>query len=279
MFEATGSKLCEKHVESDIDFGSAEAIVKTTIKASPNSVAPYVENIQTQIIRRFEFTSKLQRMSAIVKTSLEDGVYRMHLKGAPEKIRELCKEGSIPEKYQDTLSNYTNRGLRVLACASKVLKVSDFEATTLERAELENEFEFIGFLVFENKLKKITPSVISKLHEALIRPVMVTGDNALTAISVARQCEILNPTYRVMLGTLQDDPLSAGGKKISWDDLEFPNDRIEQSLRLEKIDSEEEPEDFDDEAHHLIVSVKGPSGKDLRYLLLEILINTFRVRS
>jgi cation-transporting ATPase 13A2 len=29
---------------------------------------------------------------------------------------------------------------------------------------------------------------------------MVTGDNALTAVSVARQCRILDPTKKVYLG-------------------------------------------------------------------------------
>lgn len=38
----------------------------------------------------------------------------------------------------------------------------------------------------ENKLKPITTDIIKKLHEANIKTVMVTGDNALTAISVGR---------------------------------------------------------------------------------------------
>lgn len=38
----------------------------------------------------------------------------------------------------------------------------------------------------ENKLKPITTSIIEKLQTAYIRTIMVTGDNILTAISVAR---------------------------------------------------------------------------------------------
>ena len=54
-----------------------------------------------------------------------------------------------------------------------------------ERDEIEVELNFLGLLILENKLKPITTSIISHLHEADIRTVMITGDNILTAISVA----------------------------------------------------------------------------------------------
>jgi cation-transporting ATPase 13A2 len=54
------------------------------------------------IIRRFDFSSKLQRMSVIVK-NLFDGSFRAYLKGSPEKIRELCMHESIPDNYEEIL--------------------------------------------------------------------------------------------------------------------------------------------------------------------------------
>jgi len=45
----------------------------------------------------------------------------------------------------------------------------------------------------ENKLKSQTTGVIETLKDCNVRTVMATGDNVLTAISVARQCAILNP--------------------------------------------------------------------------------------
>lgn len=44
----------------------------------------------------------------------------------------------------------------------------------------------MGFLIMENKLKDITTSTIIELQKANIRNIMITGDNVLTAISVAR---------------------------------------------------------------------------------------------
>ena len=41
------------------------------------------------LIKRFDFSSKLQRMSVIVKNTLS-GDFRSYVKGSPERIRELC---------------------------------------------------------------------------------------------------------------------------------------------------------------------------------------------
>ena len=44
----------------------------------------------------------------------------------------------------------------------------------------------------QNKLKPVTTSVIEQLNHACIRTIMATGDNILTAISVGRQCKIVD---------------------------------------------------------------------------------------
>jgi len=69
----------------------------------------------------------------------------------------------------------------VLALGSKIVEFAD-----LERDDAETNLHFLGFVIMENKLKSITTPIISQLHEAHIRTIMVTGDNVLTAISVAR---------------------------------------------------------------------------------------------
>ena len=58
------------------------------------------------IIRRFEFSSKLQRMSVVVRNLQEPG-FRIHIKGAPEKIREFCRPESIPDNFHYILEKYT----------------------------------------------------------------------------------------------------------------------------------------------------------------------------
>jgi cation-transporting ATPase 13A2 len=44
------------------------------------------------------------------------------------------------------------------------------------RDVVERDLSFVGFLVFENKLKPETTPVVQELHDAGIRMIMVTGN-------------------------------------------------------------------------------------------------------
>lgn len=57
----------------------------------------------------------------------------------------------------------------------------------------------------QNKLKPATSGVIQTLNQANIRTIMATGDNVLTAISVARECDIIDAETEVFLGELKTD--------------------------------------------------------------------------
>ena len=66
----------------------------------------------------------------------------------------------------------------------------------------------------ENKLKEETNPVIKNLQACEVRTMMATGDNVLTAISVARQCGILDPTHEVFLGEVAQN--SQGIEYVKW---------------------------------------------------------------
>jgi cation-transporting ATPase 13A2 len=100
---------------------------------------------------------------------------------------------AVPTDYQDLLAYYTHRGFRVIACATKyIAKLNWVKVQKMKRDEAESGLDFIGFIIFENKLKPSTAGVLDELTEAGIRKVMCTGDNILTAISVARECNLIN---------------------------------------------------------------------------------------
>lgn len=62
----------------------------------------------------------------------------------------------------------------------------------MKRKQAESDLQFCGFIIFENKLKPATTGIIDELGRANIRRVMCTGDNILTAISVARNCHLID---------------------------------------------------------------------------------------
>ena len=69
-----------------------------------------------------------------------------------------------------------------------------------KREEVECNLIFLGLAIMENKLKVATSEVIKTLNDCKIRTIMATGDNVLTAISVAKQCKLMNPEKEVFLG-------------------------------------------------------------------------------
>lgn len=78
----------------------------------------------------------------------------------------------------------------------------------MKREEAESKLDFIGFIIFENKLKPSTAGVLEELTEASIRKVMCTGDNILTAISVARECNLIDKTAHCFVPHFADGMIS-----------------------------------------------------------------------
>ena len=101
----------------------------------------------------------------------------------------------VPVDYGDLLSFYTHRGFRVIACATKHIETLNWpKVEKMRRQDAESNLDFLGFIIFQNKLKPSTTGIIDELNNADIRKVMCTGDNILTAISVARECDLIDRT-------------------------------------------------------------------------------------
>lgn len=140
----------------------------------------------------------------IVKNFI-DSSFRSYVKGSPEKILELCRPETLPSNFDEVLQIYTECGYRVLALATKPLNINFLKAQKIARDDVENNLEFLGFLVMQNKLKPVTTSIIQTLNEAKIRTIMATGDNVLTAISVGRECNIVDAESEVFLGDVKKE--------------------------------------------------------------------------
>ncbi|ODV92055.1 hypothetical protein CANCADRAFT_30324 [Tortispora caseinolytica NRRL Y-17796] len=177
------------------------------------------ENISLDIaiIRRFDFISKLRRMSVIVKPYKAKNAF-VFVKGAPEIMPDVCKKESFPKDYDKLLHHYTRNGFRVIGVAAKqYANMSWFRAQKLSRDDVESELEFVGFIIFENKLKPATTSVIHELRDADIRQVMCTGDNILTAVSVSKECGLVPQETLVYVPHLDYDQMDIMNSRIEWE--------------------------------------------------------------
>ncbi|KAK3297543.1 uncharacterized protein B0H64DRAFT_339399 [Chaetomium fimeti] len=180
------------------------------------------ENVPLElgVEKSFEFVSQLRRASVIVRTFGRPSG-DIYVKGAPESMREICRPETFPADYEELLSQYTHKGYRVIACATKhVKKLSWVKAQKMKRTQAESDLDFVGFIIFENKLKPTTAAVLKELTESNIGSVMVTGDNILTAISVARECGMINKTAhcfipRFLTGNARDPNAS-----LQWESID-----------------------------------------------------------
>lgn len=185
MFEFTGCVLEEPDHSPD-----DQNLAGTTIRPFEGS------GNELKIIRSFPFDATLKRQSVLIKDVIEDS-FEFYTKGAPEVIKEHCRPETLPEDFDDLLGYYARHGQRVVACAYRRVPDEVEELMRMPRAQIEMELHFLGFIVFENKLKDESPVAISELAAAQIRSVMVTGDNVLTAVNVARKCGIVDEDCKV----------------------------------------------------------------------------------
>ena len=218
------------------------------------------------IVRRFEFSSKLQRMTTLVKNANEP-YYKAFCKGSPEKIRELCKEETIPLNYHSLLSSYTSRGYRVLALAMKCIKMKYTQSQKVSREFIEGNMIFLGLLIVQNKLKDITTQTISEIDTADIRMIMATGDNILTAISVSKECKLVNPNTDIY--TCNMESIALGKETLTW--MKIDSYEISSQGVLE-IAEERTISDVNNNNHHHMSLISDSKGLFDVYPAVEFVI-------
>ena len=114
---------------------------------------------ESGIVKRFDFESKLQRMSTIAKNLSEEN-YISFCKGSPEKIYELYQRKTIPDNFNEILTKYTSKGFRVLALSFKLMKISFEQAKLIPRESVEKDLIFLRLLIVHNKLKESTKDIL-----------------------------------------------------------------------------------------------------------------------
>ena len=206
-----------------------EISLENKLKSTENEDEIISAHYELGIIRRFDFSSKLQRMSVIVKNSNED-YYKLFCKGSPEKIKELCKNDTIPKDFNDVLKKYTTKGFRVLALSFKMMKMNFIQSQEILREKCENNLIFLGLLIVQNKLKEKTKPSLELLRSAGMRMLMATGDNILTAISVSREAKLIPSDSKIMTCEITKENKLIWNLIENFDDFEIDCDETINQL-------------------------------------------------
>jgi cation-transporting ATPase 13A2 len=208
IFEATKWEIHDPQSHHD---EKVVSIVRPTLNSQDVAVTESHSNTsELHILKRFDFSSELKRMSVIIRDSGNNQMYCI-VKGSPEHLQSLCLPHTVPHDFHEILFNYTYNGDRVLACAYKPIEQQD---VTISRDEAESDVIFLGFIIMQNKMKSETPGIIAELNYAKIDNIMVTGDNSLTAVFIAKQSGIVHAENRVYIGDVYHDDT------IQWKEVE-----------------------------------------------------------
>ncbi|XP_040322270.1 putative cation-transporting ATPase 13A5 isoform X1 [Herpailurus yagouaroundi] len=242
------------------------------IKPGPKASWSPVEAIA--ILRQFPFSSSLQRMSVVAQVAGEDH-FHVYVKGAPEMLAKFCKSETVPKNFPQELRKYTIQGFRVIAFAHKGLKMKKLsEVENLAREKVESDLTFLGLLIMENRLKKESKSVLKELHEACIRTVMITGDNLQTAITVAKNSEMIPGGSQVIL-VEANEPEDFVPASVTWQLVENQENGPEKNETCVNIGNSSVPDGARGSCYHFAMSGKSYQVifQHFNSLLPKILVN------
>ncbi|QDS69980.1 hypothetical protein FKW77_003032 [Venturia effusa] len=228
MFEFTGWQYEEGEQRGNQDDDDGIALTPSVARppsgqefdADDDPRDPNRKPVELGVLKSYEFISQLRRASVVVRQyGAKSG--DIYVKGAPEVMKEICRPESFPQDYEELLGYYTHRGFRVIACATKSIpKLNWVKVQKMGREQAESDLHFLGFIIFENKLKEKTTEVINELTSANIRKVMCTGDNILTAISVARECNLIDPNAHCFVPHFVEGNARTALSKLTWESVD-----------------------------------------------------------
>lgn len=128
---------------------------------------------------------------SVVAESISSGEIFCYIKGAPERIVELCDPSSLPKNIDKQIADFAKKGFRVIAFAcNKLQPQAPGQEYTREQGELGAKFQ--GLACFKNNLKDATKPTLDNLKQNDFYTGMITGDNLNTAISVSKTCGIID---------------------------------------------------------------------------------------
>lgn len=158
------------------------------------------------LIKELPFDSERKRMSKIFRSNLDNktGVY---VKGAPDLILDICNEivenGKIrritpddKEKILNINNSFAENALRVLGLAYRELP--NFGGYNLDN--VEKNLVFVGLVGMIDPPRDEIKGAIEQCREAGIDVMIITGDHAITAKSIAEKIGLFTGGDTVLTG-------------------------------------------------------------------------------
>ena len=177
------------------------------------------ETLNHERINEIPFTSERKRMTTVhTLNALESKI--AVIKGAPETVIERCrfilKDGAAVELTAEDRSSISrentsmgSEALRIIALAYKYVEEIP---EVMDEKKFENDFVFLGLMGMTDPPRPEVKDSLRLCKEAGIKVVMITGDQKLTAVAVAKELGILES---------QEDKVLTGSELEKMSDDEY----------------------------------------------------------
>ncbi|KAI9204520.1 PMCA-type calcium-translocating P-type ATPase [Polychytrium aggregatum] len=180
---------------------------------------PHMETVQI-----YPFSSERKSMATLVKLRNSQGaaIYRLHVKGASEVVLGYCQNilvahgsqvefsGASPPERRNMgriIQSFAKESLRTLCIAYRDLTEAELNGLiqgkgrlAVVKAMYEEGLTCLAIVGIEDPLRPGVKEAVEDCRRAGVVVRMVTGDNIVTAVSIAKQCGIYQPGGIVMEG-------------------------------------------------------------------------------
>lgn len=137
----------------------------------------------TPLVNEIPFESEHQFAATFHQ---QDGRTVVHVKGAPERIMQMCGDNVSPEQkvqLEEAALEMARAGLRVIALGSATL---DQPLSSADAPPPPENLTHLGFVGMIDPLRAGVKEAIAQCHDAGVDVTMITGDHRITALAIAR---------------------------------------------------------------------------------------------
>lgn len=170
------------------------------------------KSIAFEFIKEYPVSQDFFAMTRVLKLAEEH--FSVSCKGAPETIISLCKLNHDEQiELLNKVQQLAEKGQRILGVAK-----GEWHNNNLPESQMDFDFEFVGFLGFEDPIRPEVPQAIKECYDAGIKVIMITGDYPSTAKSIGIQAG-MDPNSLLLTGKdlkdLSKDELKEKIKSVS----------------------------------------------------------------
>lgn len=165
-----------------------------------------------RLLKEYAFTDETKMMGNVWRNGNDIVVAA---KGSPERILTLCNLSSEERQIAEAkIYEMSKQGLRVIAVGQMSIKIENEIPDTLTDCRLE----LLGMVGLADPPRESVKEDINTCTKAGVRVVMITGDNGITASSIAKQINMPNSDHIITgdeLSEMSDDELREKVKDVS----------------------------------------------------------------